>query len=42
MVTEWASLPFIIRNPYLKPAEVHTAPSDLSGGPRYVSIEPED
>jgi hypothetical protein len=40
MVTAWANLPFIIRNPYLGAAELHTAPSDLSGGPRYVSIEP--
>jgi hypothetical protein len=40
MVTEWANLPFIIRNPYLGAKELNTAPSDLSGGPRYVSIEP--
>jgi hypothetical protein len=40
MVTEWANLPFIIRNPYLGADELNTAPSDLSGGPRYVSIEP--
>jgi hypothetical protein len=40
MVSEWVNLPFIIRNPYLKPADLKIAPSDLSGGPRYVSIEP--
>jgi hypothetical protein len=40
MVTEWANLPFIIRNPYLRAVDLITAPSDLSGGPRYVSIEP--
>jgi hypothetical protein len=40
MVTEWANLPFIIRNPYLRAVDLMTAPSDLSGGPRYVSIEP--
>jgi hypothetical protein len=40
MVTEWASLPFIIRNPYIPPADLRVAPSDLSGAPRYVSTEP--
>ena len=40
MVTEWANLPFIIRNPYLGVVELNSAPSDLSGGPRYVSVEP--
>jgi len=40
MVTEWANLPFIVRNPCLNSADVQTAPSDLSGGLRYVSIEP--
>ena len=40
MVTEWEYLPFIIRNPYVTPAQARTAPSDLSGPARYVSIEP--
>ena len=40
MVTEWEKLPFIIRNPYIPPAQLRTAPSDLSGAARYVSIEP--
>jgi hypothetical protein len=40
MVTEWENLPFIIRNPYVTPAQARTAPSDLSGPARYVSIEP--
>jgi hypothetical protein len=40
MVTEWANLPFIIRNPYLRAVDLTVAPSDLAGGPRYVSIEP--
>ena len=40
MVTEWEKLAFIIRNPYIPPAQLRTAPSDLSGAARYVSIEP--
>lgn len=39
MVTEWSSLPFIIRNPYLPPGADLTAPSDLDSDPRYCSIE---
>jgi len=39
MVTEWSSLPFIIRNPYLPPGADRTAPSDLDSDPRYCSIE---
>jgi hypothetical protein len=39
MVTEWSSLPFIIRNPYLPERLKRQAPSDLDGQPRYVSIE---
>ena len=42
MVTEWENLPFIIRNPYIPPAQLRKAPSDLSGAARYVSIEPYD
>jgi hypothetical protein len=39
MVTDWASLQFIIRNPYLPPDANQKAPSDLDPDPRYVSIE---
>jgi L-Lysine epsilon oxidase N-terminal/L-lysine epsilon oxidase C-terminal domain len=39
MVTEWSSLRFIIRNPYLPPGADQTAPSDLDNDPRYCSIE---
>ena len=39
MVTEWWQLRFIIRNPYIPPARLQTAPSDLSEAARYVSIE---
>ena len=34
MVTEWSSLRFIIRNPYLPPGADQTAPSDLDNDPR--------
>jgi hypothetical protein len=39
MVTEWSSLQFIIRNPYLPPGADRTAPSDLDPDPRYCSVE---
>jgi hypothetical protein len=39
MVTEWSSLQFIIRNPYLPPGADRTAPSDLDSDPRYCSVE---
>ena len=39
MVTEWSSLRFIIRNPYLPPGADLTAPSDLDNDPRYCGIE---
>lgn len=39
MVTDWASLQFIIRNPYLPSGAERKAPSDLDRDPRYVSIE---
>jgi hypothetical protein len=39
MVSEWSSLPFIIRNPYLPAEFKQKAPSDLENQPRYVSIE---
>jgi hypothetical protein len=39
MVSEWSSLPFIIRNPYLPADLERKAPSDLVNQPRYVSIE---
>jgi hypothetical protein len=38
MVTDWSSLPFIIRNPFLLPGADQKAPAD-GDDPRYVSIE---
>ena len=39
MVTEWSSLQFIIRNPYLPPGADRKGPSDLDPDPRYCSVE---
>jgi L-Lysine epsilon oxidase N-terminal/L-lysine epsilon oxidase C-terminal domain len=39
MVSEWSSLPFIVRNPYLPADLKDKAPSDLDSDPRYVSVE---
>lgn len=39
MVTDWAGLEFIIRNPFLPPGADRTAPSDLDSDPRYCSVE---